>query len=53
MVRGGCNRDNDHGSLRRKSGPGINDDFVHFWVWIFVVVKAAKEIGRLGKILQN
>ena len=37
----------NHGRLRSKSGPGMNDTFIHFLVWIFVVVKTAKEIGIL------
>lgn len=41
--------------LRSKSGPGMNDTFIHFSVWIFVVVETAKEIeildtAKLGSI---
>lgn len=55
MVRGECNRNKDYGVLRRRLGPGIlvNDAFVHFSVWLFIVVKAAKELGRLEMTLQN
>lgn len=33
----------DHGRLRSKSGPGMNDTFIHFSLWIFVVVKTARD----------
>lgn len=50
-----CKKKNQ--ALDKKSSPNLfssilfNDAFVHFWVWIVIIMKAAKDLGRL-EILQ-